>query len=882
MAEEEDQEAPEGSYESLTPELPDVEDTEDGGAIVRLEDASDAKAVTAFYANLAEKLDASRRSTLGLDLHTLVKSDKEARDKRDKQYEEALQKTGVTAESPGGAAFPGASRAVHPMLAKACIDFAARTVKELLPAGDVVKDYIPGKATKERVEKANRKTAYMNWQVKTQIGEFRAEFEQLLTQLPLGGSQYLYIYYDREKRRPVVQFWPIDDVLLPEAAGSFYTAERATMRERITQAEFKRRVKAKLYAADENDAAPAMAPQLSRAGEQFAKAEGKESTGENIDGLREVWRIRCNLELEEDDVTSGDIAPYIVEIDQQDNRVLSIIRNWEEKDDTQAQMDWLIDFTFLYWKGAVGIGLHHLIGSMASSATGAIRALLDSAHMNNMPTALMLAGSNMPGQTLELNPAGITKVDGGVAGDDIRKLVMAVPFNPPSVVLLQLLGMITEFGEGVVRTTFDNLAEGNKDMPVGTTLALIEQGMKVLGAIHLRLYDSLTKALAVLHRCNKMYIESQRVELETGEVMVTRADFQGPMDVVPVADPETFSDVQRFARVQMIAQRAMLIPQLYDLRKIEELILEHSKLPNAKELLIPAQKPQVMNAVNENAAMALGRPVIAHPEQDHLAHLQVLIDFGMSPMLGMNPIIAPQFWSLALPHIKEHIVYWYVDHMRDTVSAAMEGDVTKVMGHKDPETRAELDRTLASASARVVANTNGAFEKIPPVIQQAQALLAQMTPNMPMDPKLGAAQIQAQSKAEDRKSKEAIEQQKMQADAQKTQAATVTDLNKTREQLMAKQAEQQAKAQSDMEKEALKADSAERRELAKQEAEAEREASRQQSEMLRQQQQLAAQGAMNAQDNETALTIAAAEIESGEKVAVENGKGTNPGSGNGG
>lgn len=875
MASEAPEEPQEGSIELLPDDPLGVEDTDDGGAIVRVEDVPEAQEAQSFYANIAPKLDPTRRRGLGQELERLIAEDIEARKKRDEVYAEAIQKTGVTGESGGGVAFPGSSKAVHPMIAKACIDFSARTIKELLPASDVVKAEVLGKQTKERVQRARRKSSYMSWQVKKQMPEFRAELEQLLTQLPMGGSQYLYMYWDSDKKRPVPQFWSVDDVILPESAGSFMTAERVTMRERITHQEFKRRVKRKLYDAPEDSPAPTLAPELTKAGEQLAKAEGKTPTAMNVDGMRELHRVHCWLELEDDELAGGEMAPYIVEVDQQSCEVLSLTRNWDYEDELKEQMHWLVDFTFLYWKGAQGLGLYHILGSLATAATGAVRALLDSAHVNNLPTALVLKGSNMSGQAITLNPGELTPVEGGVTGDDIRKLVMAVPFNPPSVVLLQLLGMITEFGEGIVRTTFDNLAEGNRDMPVGTTLALIEQGMKVLGAIHLRLYGSMSKVFEILHRINSFYLTSEQVETDTGSVMVRREDFTGPPDVVPVADPETFSDVQRFARMQMIAQRAMLIPTLYDLRKVEEMILESSKLPDAKSLLLPAMKPQIMNPVNENAAMSLGRPVVAHPEQDHLAHMQVHLDYGRHPMLGGNPLISQQFWPQMLGHIKEHLVYFYVDRMRDVTSKAMGSDITKVMAHKDPETQSEVDKTLAAASPRVMAQVQEAFSELPPIIQQAMAMVQQMQPNMPMDPKLGAAQIQAQSKAQDRQANMAMQDKELQARGMSEQQKAVVDIQKAREQAQAKAQADAAREREVTRREEMKQHAQGERDAAKQQADTMQQQANNQAQALMQAQELASKEQMNVEDNQTALTIAAAEIESGEKVAVENGKGIN-------
>jgi hypothetical protein len=283
-----------------------------------------------------------------------------------------------------------------------------------------------------------------------------------------------------------------------------------------------------------------------------------------------------------------------------------------------------------------------------------------------------------------------------------------------------------------------------------------------------------------------------------------------------------------------------------------------------------------MNPVNENAAMSLGRPVVAHPEQDHLAHMQVHLDYGRHPMLGGNPLISQQFWPQMLGHIKEHLVYFYVDRMRDVTSKAMGSDITKVMAHKDPETQSEVDKTLAAASPRVMAQVQEAFSELPPIIQQAMAMVQQMQPNMPMDPKLGAAQIQAQSKAQDRQANMAMQDKELQARGMSEQQKAVVDIQKAREQAQAKAQADAAREREVTRREEMKQRAQGQRDAAKQQADTTQQQANNQAQALMQAQELASKEQMNVEDNQTALTIAAAEIESGEKVAVENGKGTNP------
>ena len=843
----------------------DVEDTEDGGAIIKMGEDPGEEVNREFYENIVENFPESDLDTLATRLMEDIDRDKKSRERRDKDYEEAIKRTGLGKEAPGGADFEGASKAVHPLLTEACVDFAARAIRELMPANGPVKTYVPGeRPEKDRLEKAERKKDYMNWQFLVQMPEFRSELEQLLTQLPLGGSQYLRLVWDSHKKRPVPIFVPVDNLYLPYAASNFYTAERRTYVEPITRFEFDQRVKSGMY----RDIGPSITSQLpdpSKSQEATNRVEGREanSTVYNEDGLKNMLEVSTHVDLE------GEESPYLITIDEPSRKIVSIIRNWEEEDETREDMFWMVEFPFVPWRGAYSIGLGQMIGSLSAAATGALRALLDSAHINNIPTLLKLKGANLTGQSKELNIGEITEIEGGIAGDmDIRKLLMAVPFNPPSPTLFQLLGFVVDAGRGVVRTTFEKLADQNPNMPVGTTLALIEEGMKVMSGIHARLYHAMGYIFKILHRIDRLYLEDEEVKDDIGEVLAHRRDFELPLDVVPVANPEIFSDVQRMAQLQVVADRAANAPDIYDRRMVEKRILEHTKIPNPDELLLPLEEPEEQNPVNENATMTLGRPVAAFPEQDHLAHIQVHLDYMRSPVLGGLLTIAPAFIPACLEHIKEHITLWYVNQMFEMLKKETgRGDqgITQMLSFHDPETRNELERTLASFSQVVIpVAEKQVFTQIPGIIQEAMQMIQslQQPPQMPIDPNK-TADIEAKKEIEGQKiaqkqqsdqSKEALERDKL-AQAKELEFAKLS-------------AAEQAAALDAARKEAQQAQEyAARLEelLTKERAETERTSA-----------EIESREKMNAEDNETALTIAAAEITSGERVAVETGTGINP------
>jgi hypothetical protein len=839
----------------------DVIDTPDGGAIVRLDDDDDMEPRSDdFLANLAEEMPESELQTLAQSYLDLIGKDKEARKKRDEQYEEGLRRTGLGDDAPGGAQFNGATKVVHPMLTEACVDFAARAIKELFPPQGPVKDMIPGEVTADKVKKAKRKTTFMNWQLTVQSSEFRAELEQLLTQVPLGGAQYMKVTWKEDRNRPEFLFVAIDDLYLPFAATNFYTAQRKTHVQYLTAVDYQRRVKSGMY-RDVDLGPVSMEPEYSVAEKANNKIEGREETSYNEDGLRTVYEVYTIAAIEGDEA-----LPYIISIDKPSGKVLSIYRNWDELDEAQEELQWFVEFPFVPWRGAYPIGLPHMVGGLAAAATGALRALLDSAHISNSQTMLKLKGGSKGGQSLEIQPTQVMEIEGGMAADDIRKLIMPLPYNQPSPVLFSLLGFLVDAGKGVIRTSMEDIADGNANAPVGTTLAKIEQGMVVFSAIHARLHNSMQKLLAILHRLNAMYLDDEETDVELGEELATRADFEGPLDVVPVSDPNIFSEAQRFAQVQAVAQRAAAMPQMYNLRKVEERILETLKIPNAKDLLNPAMEPKEQNAVNENVAATMGRPIVAFPEQDHIAHLKTHLAYLMSPALGMNPLIAPTFIPAILNHIKEHIAMWYASSIFDLGTEATGGkdlgDLLKEL--KTGDDKRAFDGMLAEAAQIVAQEAGNVFASLPPVIQQAQQVMQSFAPQPPVDPSVQLAQAQLQAQAQRDAQRAQLDAQRLQLTAAQTQQKAQLDAAKLQQGAAADQADlqmDQAKLQLDAQQEQA------------------RIASAQQIEQIENQRKMAemqVRQAMNTQDNLTAMELAQLEVETGERFGVSTGTGINP------
>ena len=806
-----------------------VEDTEDGGAIVRVDDGEEAAARSEeHFANLVDEVDQAELKSIVDDLLDKIELDKKAREKRDKLYEEGLRRTGMGDDAPGGAQFTGATKVVHPMLIEGCVDFSARVMKELLPPTGPVRTKMYGTKTTEKIDKAQRKADFMNWQLTEQVQGFRSELEQLTTQLPLGGGQYLKFWRNNERRRPECEFVPIDDVFLPFSASNFYTANRKTHRQYVTAQEFEQRVAAGMYRDITLTTVPE--PEFSKASRANDKIEGKTSSVYNEDGLRIVYEVYVLADVEGDGP-----APYIISIDENTHQALAVYRNWDVEDQTKEQLTWMVEFPMIPWRGAYPIGLTHLIGGLTTAATGALRALMDSAHIQNFPTALKLKGGPN-GQTINLQPTQLAEIEGGPMQDDIRKLVMQMPFPGPSATLFQLLGFLVDAGRGVVQTSFEKLADGNPNAPVGTTLALIEQGMVVFSSIHGRMHSAMAMVLKILHRLNRDYLTQDDIDA-AGEFDLTPEDFRGPMDVIPVSDPNIFSEAQRFAQTQAVLQRADAKPQMYDQRKVEEMFLKQLKVPT--DILVQGNEPENLDPASENIAAVMGSRIFVLPKQDHIGHLMVHIPFILSPVFGSNPVMSQPLIPAMIEHLRNHVLQYYVTEAHRAVSDATE---MELIPEDDAKAQAQIINLVQQEAEPVMANVSK-------LISYLQSMLPPQPPgNMPPpDPRLAVAQMNQQ-----------VDMQKLRQDAERAAAQLQIEQQRLADRQADRQIkmqQEQQKAMADMEKEQLRQAAEDRRTAA----------------------DIDARERMNTSDNETALILAQAEIESGENFSVSTGTGINPG-----
>lgn len=744
----------------IEPDAPPSEVQNEDGTTTLIIDENEPSPAGDWFSNLAETLPSDILDELARKYLDLIEQDMEARKDRDKMQEEGLKKAGLGSPAPGGADFEGASRVTHPVLIESYIDFAASAIKELFPPNGPVRAKVEGKPNKEKMDRAKRKAEFMNWELTEQIRSYRPELERLLTQLPVGGSQYMKLYWDESKNRPNAEFIPIDDIVLPYEARNFFDLQRKFHRQIITDFEYEKRVSSGFYCDMSLPTSYQANEQETYSARQTAKIEGKRNDYSSSTGERIIFE-GCVYDEVGDDKAPDKACPYLISIDEESRKVLSLYRNWDEDSKTQDELDYIVDFNFIPWRGVFALSLLQCLGGLPDALTGSLRAILDTALINNMPGGLKIKG-NPGGASLSISPTQITEVD-SMGQDDIRKIYMALPFNPPSPVLFELLGFMTQAAEGVVGTANEKIADNSNQMPVGTALALIEQGAKVFSSIHARLHDSQRRCLEILHRLFRDHLPDKLQYGSDPEDYVTCQDFEGPMDIHPVSDPNIFSETQRFAQIQFVmqsvTQTAAVIPavtQLFDLRKLYARAFEMAKIPDYEDFLPPPPEALPLNPVDENINMVMGKPVKAFIGQNHEAHIQVLLDFAKNPLFGMSPIVAQKFGPEALNHLQDHLMVWYGEMMK---AAAGKNDT-------DWDNNPDASISLAKACPVVDAAAQKAFSKIPALIAQGMQQLQSMMPKPPVDPMVAVAQADVQGKQQIAQGQLSLAQQKAQNDAQ--------------------------------------------------------------------------------------------------------------------
>jgi len=626
--------------EVTTTEDVNVTMDEDGGAEVNFDpNAPGTVQTNEHFSNLAEVMDEQYLAELGTNLFDKYTEYKESRGDWEDTYREGLNLLGFKYERRTEP-FRGASGVNHPVLAEAVTQFQAQAYKELLPADGPVRAQILGDVTNQKQDQAHRVKDFMNYQIMDQMPEYEPEFDQMLFYLPLSGSTFKKVYYDDLLGRAVSKFVQADDLIVPYSANSLEDAEAIVHVLRMSENEIRKQQVSGFYKDIELGQPPVVENQVKDAERRL---EGISKDGNQQDQFV-ILEMHVDLDLEgfedmgQDGEPTGIKLPYIVTILESTNEILSIRRNYTPDDPTKEKIKYFVQYKFLPGTGFYGFGLIHMIGGLTRTATSALRQLLDAGTLANLPAGFKTRGIRIRDDAQPLQPGEFRDVD--APGGNIKDQFMQLPFKGPDQTLLQLMGVVVQAGQRFASIADAQVGDMNQQAAVGTTVALLERGSRVMSAIHKRLYVGLKTEFKLLAEVFKTYLPPEYpydVPGATRQVKV--ADFDDKVDILPVADPNIFSQTQRISMAQMELQLAQSNPQIHDLYQAYRSMYEAVGVKNINAILPPPQQPQPIDpALEEIAAMGM-KPFQAFPGQDHKAHIDSHLNFMQSNMVQNSPAI---------------------------------------------------------------------------------------------------------------------------------------------------------------------------------------------------------------------------------------------------
>jgi hypothetical protein len=653
-------EGPETAVEEnieLQEELPNQGETEitpmeDGGVEINFEPGAFNQAQSEnHYDNLAELLPEEILMPLGSELYQNYSDYKSSRQDWEQSYIKGLDLLGFKYEQKTEP-FQGASGATHPVLAEAVTQFQALAYKELLPAQGPVRTQTVGAPSPEKSSQAERVKEFMNYQLMDQMPEYETEFDQMLFYLPLSGSAFKKVYYDELLGRAVSKFVPADDLIVPYTATSLDDAESMIHRIRTSGNDLRKQQVGGFYR--DIDLTPGYENETALDKKEH-ELEGIRQTGKPEDVFT-LLECHVNLDIEgfedrgPDGETTGIKLPYIVTIEENSRQVLSIRRNYEVGDALRKKISYFVHFKFLPGLGFYGFGLIHMIGGLSRTATSALRSLLDAGTLSNLPAGFKQRGIRIRDDAQSIQPGEFRDVD--APGGNIRDAFMTLPFKEPSPTLLQLMGVVVQAGQRFASIADMQVGEGNQQAAVGTTVALLERGSRTMSAIHKRLYVALKNEFKLLARVFKLYLpEEYPYDVVGGERVIKQADFDDKVDILPVADPNIFSQTQRISIAQTELQLAQSNPQIHNLYAAYRNMYEAIGVKNIDLILKKPQPPQPKDPSLEHIDSLSSIPFQAFKGQDHRAHITAHMNFMSTNIAKNNPVINASLQKNIFEHI---------------------------------------------------------------------------------------------------------------------------------------------------------------------------------------------------------------------------------------
>jgi hypothetical protein len=634
------------------PEKPiDIQTNEDGSVDVNFDpSAANQEQGNDHFANLAELLPDEVLHTIGSELYDNYQDYKNSRKDWEHSYTKGLDLLGFKYEE-SSEPFRGASGATHPVLAEAVTQFQSLAYKELLPSQGPVRTQIVGLPTPDKEQQSIRVKEFMNYQIMNDMKEYESEFDQMLFYLPLAGSTFKKVYYDEIMQRTVSKFVPADDLIVPYTATSLDDAETIIHVVRVSENDLRKQQVGGFYRDIE----------LSPGQENETESQKKERELEGVSKGRNqkmftLLECHANLDIDgfEDSDNEGEPTgiklPYIVTIEESSREVLSIRRNYEVGDIKKDRIHYFVHFKFLPGLGFYGFGLIHMIGGLSRSATVALRSLLDAGTLSNLPAGFKMRGIKMRDEAQPIQPGEFRDVD--APGGNLRDAFMPLPFKEPSTTLLQLMGVVVQAGQRFASIADLQVGEGNQNAAVGTTVAMLERGSRTMSAIHKRLYASMKREFGLMARVFKLYLPPvYPYDVVGGQRQIMQSDFDDRIDILPVADPNIFSQTQRISLAQTEMQLAASNPAIHNQYEVYRNMYEALGVKDIDLILKKPERPMPKDPALEHIDALAGKPFQAFPGQDHRSHITAHLNFMETNMVKNAPMVGAAIQKNILEHI---------------------------------------------------------------------------------------------------------------------------------------------------------------------------------------------------------------------------------------
>jgi hypothetical protein len=754
------------------------------GSIIKgseMEDEQPSK----FGENLAESLDERELNTIATELVGSYEDDVDSRSDWFSTYTEGLDLLGINADSRSQP-FVGASGVHHPILAEAVTQFQAQAYKEMLPAGGPVDTEVLGMTDNAKIEKANRVKNFMNYQITYKMEEYDPEMDQLLFYLPLSGSAFKKVYYDPSLGRATARFVKSEDLVVPYYAVDLLTSPRITHVIHMTENEL-RKLQLSGFYRDTDMAPPGSETEMSDVEDKMDELQGLTRTVSDEEFTLLEMHVDLDLDgyqdLDENGEETGLALPYIVTICKDNNEILSIRQNYKENDPMRKKIEYFTHYKFLPGLGFYGFGLIHMMGGLTKSVTAILRQLIDAGTLSNLPAGFKSRGLNIQRHDDPLQPGEWRDVD--APGGRLQDAFLPLPYKEPSGTLATLLGALVDSGKRFAATVENPTGDGNSEAPVGTTVALMEKGQRVMSAIHKRLHYAQRCEFKILKRVFGEFLPPQYpYQVQGASESVFKEDFDNSVDVIPVSDPNIFSMTQRITLAQTQLQMAQAAPELHDLRESYRKMYIALNIKDIDALLPPEKEVPPRDPISEQQAAMTGNPIKAYPFQNHEAYIGAHSAFMQNPMVQQNPIATQAIGA----NIQEHQSMLY----RQQIEQAMGQPLPQIEdGQMPPEVMNQIAMMAAQATQQVTGQAQA--------MAQAEAA-AQQNPQMEMfQQQLQLEKEQLMQKAEDDARDAQLAAMKAELDAQIKREKIEADLRvaDTKTAVELQELEQKAKADAD-------------------------------------------------------------------------------------